>query len=38
MHSTAFKAKVGLAALQVDQTIGQLASRLEVHPSQMVDN
>ena len=34
-HSPAFKAKVGLAAIQGDQTIAQLASRFEVHPSQI---
>ena len=34
-HSPAFKAKVGLAAIQGDQTIAQLASRFAVHPSQI---
>tara|TARA_B100001146_G_C16165439_1_gene427616 strand:+ start:993 stop:1139 length:147 start_codon:yes stop_codon:yes gene_type:complete len=38
MHHPAFKAKVGPAALQVGQTIAQLANRLEVHPNQMLDN
>ncbi len=34
-HSPAFKAKVALAAIQGDQTIAQLSSRFEVHPSQI---
>ncbi len=34
-HSPAFKAKVALETLKGEETIAQLASRFEVHPSQV---
>src|ERR1700740_1582079 len=34
-HTPAFKAKVALAALKNDRTIGQLAEQVDVHPNQI---
>ena len=34
-HSSAFKAKVALAAVQGDQTLAELAQQFDVHPNQI---
>ena len=34
-HSSAFKAKVALAAIKGDRTIAQLAEHFDVHPNQV---
>lgn len=34
-HTSAFKAKVALAALKNDRTMGQLAEQFDVHPNQI---
>jgi len=34
-HSAAFKAKVALAAIKGDRTVGELAGEFGVHPSQI---
>ena len=36
-HSTAFKAKVALAALKGDKTIVEFAEQFAVHPNQITD-
>ena len=34
-HSASFKAKVALAAIKGDRTVGELAGEFSVHPSQI---
>ena len=34
-HAPAFKAKVAIAAIKGDRTIGQLADQFDVHPNQI---
>lgn len=36
-HSPEFKAKVALAAIRCDKTLGELAQQFDVHPNQIQD-
>jgi len=36
-HSSAFKAKVALAAVKNDKTLAELAEQFDVHPNQIQD-
>jgi transposase len=36
-HSTAFKAKVAVAALKGDRTLAELAEDFDIHPNQIMD-